>query len=115
MSKTKKKPQIPSDPRARTWESLERQLYSPERIKKNHAAGDRLVAQQQLRELRERRGLTQVQLAKKMGITQATLSELENRGDARISTIKALAEALGGKLRLVIDFGDEPVIIGLGE
>jgi transcriptional regulator with XRE-family HTH domain len=53
-----------------------------------------------LRELRERRGLTQAELAQKSGLTQATVSRLEEGGQARgrvpkLPTLLALAAALG--------------------
>ena len=113
-TKQKNKLRIPESPRARTWEMLEKQLYTPEQRTKNRAAGEQIAKQQLLRELRQSRGITQVALARRLGVTQATLSQLENQGDARVSTIRAWAEALGGKLRLVIDFDGEPVDVGLG-
>ena len=67
-----------------------------------------------LREMREEQGLTQVELAARMYVTQPSVSALEC-GDlekAGLATIKAYDEALGGKVEMVADFGDRRVVIG---
>lgn len=46
-------------------------------------------------------GLTQVELAERMGISQSDLSKLERRRDIRLSTLRAYAAALGGDIRAV--------------
>ncbi|WP_293863149.1 helix-turn-helix domain-containing protein [uncultured Alsobacter sp.] len=54
--------------------------------------------------IRRFRGMTQVQLAAKAGITQGFLSEIENRrktGD--VSVLKRIAEALAAPLDVVAD------------
>lgn len=56
--------------------------------------------------LRRSRGLTQVGLAARMHISQSDLSKLEHRRDLRLSTLQALARALGARLRTVIRFRD---------
>lgn len=53
--------------------------------------------------LRRRRGLTQTELAAALGMSQSDLSKLERRDDVRLSTLRAHAEALGGRLRVVYD------------
>lgn len=55
--------------------------------------------------LRELRGLTQIQLAERMGIRQGTLSRLE-RGDMHISTLKRLVASMGGTLQIQAVFAD---------
>jgi len=60
-----------------------------------------------LAELRKRREMTQEQVAKRMGISVARVSQIE-AGD--VSTQDVLAryiDALGGTLKLIADFGDE--------
>ncbi len=47
---------------------------------------------------RRRKGLTQVELAKRMGMSQSDLSKFERRGDVRLSTLRAYAAALGSDL-----------------
>jgi transcriptional regulator with XRE-family HTH domain len=60
-----------------------------------------------LAELRKRREMTQEQVATRMGISVARVSQIEN-GD--VSTQEVLGRyiaALGGTLKLIADFGDE--------
>ena len=67
-----------------------------------------------LREVREEAGLTQVQLAERMNVTQPSVSALE-RGEmdrAGLVTIKAYFEALGGTVQIVAQFGDQHFVIG---
>lgn len=59
---------------------------------------------QTLREVREGRGLSQVELAEKSGLTQAAISDLE-RGDTlrpHFETISKLAKALNVPLETFI-------------
>ena len=46
-------------------------------------------------------GLTQEELAKALGVTQPSLSKLENQDDMQVSTLRRLIEALGGQLEIV--------------
>jgi transcriptional regulator with XRE-family HTH domain len=47
-----------------------------------------------LKPVRERRLLTQVELAEKAGVSRVAISRIESGGHARISTVRRLAEAL---------------------
>ncbi|RLE23162.1 MAG: XRE family transcriptional regulator [Acidobacteria bacterium] len=51
--------------------------------------------------LRGELGLTQTELARRRGISQSDLSKLERREDVRLSTLRAHAKALGGRLRVL--------------
>ena len=70
-----------------------------------------------LQELRRARKLTQVRMAKQLGIGQDGVSKLEKRADLMISTLRKTVEAMGGSLSLVAEFPDrEPVILsGIAE
>lgn len=60
-----------------------------------------------LSQLREQAGLTQAQVAERMGISQPRVSQLEN-GDPRelmVATLDRYVAALGGRLRMVVDAG----------
>jgi DNA-binding XRE family transcriptional regulator len=80
------------------------------KIEKRAAA---LIAEEMtLQELRRARAITQVKMAKRLGIAQKQISEIEKRTDMHISTLRRSVEALGGKLSLVAQFPDrEPVVL----
>jgi transcriptional regulator with XRE-family HTH domain len=94
-----------------SWRSVEQELYSSQRMKKNHAEGERLAA---LADLRRDAGLTQVELARALRITQGSLSQLERQHDAKLSTLVQYVAGLGGELRIEAVFPDHSVPIDLG-
>jgi len=83
------------------------------RRKKIKARAAALVAEEMtLQELRRARKLTQVRMAKALGITQDGVSRLEKRSDLLLSTLRKSVRAMGGNLSLVAEFPDrEPVIL----
>ena len=90
----------------------------PLQRKKVEARAAELIAEEMtLRELRHARKLTQVRMAKKLGITQDSVSRLEQRRDLLLSTLRKTIEAMGGNLSLVAQFPDrEPVMLsGIAE
>jgi DNA-binding XRE family transcriptional regulator len=91
---------------------------SPAQRKKVETRAAQLIAEEMtLRELRHARKLTQVRVAKKLGITQDSVSRLEKRSDLLLSTLRKTVEAMGGNLSLVAEFPDrEPVVLsGIAE
>ena len=86
---------------------------SPAQRKKVEARAAELIAEEMsLGELRRARKLTQVRVAKKLGITQDSVSRLEKRSDLLLSTLRKTVEAMGGNLSLVAEFPDrEPVVL----
>jgi len=91
---------------------------SPAQRKKVETRAAQLIAEEMtLRELRHARKLTQVRMAKKLGITQDSVSRLEKRSDLLLSTLRKTVEAMGGNLSLVAEFPDrEPVVLsGIAE
>jgi DNA-binding XRE family transcriptional regulator len=71
-----------------------------------------LIAEEMtLQELRRARAMTQVKMAKKLGIAQKQISEIEKRTDMHISTLRRSIEALGGKLSLIAEFPDRPPVV----
>jgi hypothetical protein len=83
------------------------------RRKKIQARADVLIAEEMtLKELRRARQVTQVQIAKKLGIRQEGVSRLEKRSDLLLSTLRKAVRAMGGDLQLVAAFPDrEPVML----
>ena len=91
---------------------------SPAQRKKVEARAAELIAEEMtLRELRHARKLTQVKVAKTLGVTQDSVSRLEKRSDLLLSTLRKTVEALGGNLSLVAEFPDRaPVVLsGIAE
>ena len=83
------------------------------RRKKIEARALALIAEEMtLQELRRARKITQVRLAKTLGISQDGVSRLEKRSDLLLSTLRKSVEAMGGNLSLVAEFPDrKPVIL----
>jgi transcriptional regulator with XRE-family HTH domain len=91
---------------------------SPAQRKKVEARAAELIAEEMtLRELRRARKLTQVKVAKTLGVTQDSVSRLEKRSDLLLSTLRKTVEAMGGNLSLVAEFPDRaPVVLsGIAE
>jgi transcriptional regulator with XRE-family HTH domain len=64
-----------------------------------------------LAEIREHRGLTQVDVARVMQTSQASVSKLERREDLYLSTLRGFVEALGGQLELSAVFPEGRIAI----
>lgn len=90
----------------------------PERRRKVEARAAELIAEHMtLVELRKARKLTQVRVAKELGVTQDSVSRMEKRSDLLLSTLRKTIEAMGGSLLLVAQFPDRaPVsLAGISE
>jgi DNA-binding XRE family transcriptional regulator len=84
----------------------------PAQRKKVEARAAALAAEEMtLRELRHARKLTQVRMAKALGITQDSVSRLEKRSDLLLSTLRKTVKAMGGNLSLVAEFPDRPPVV----
>lgn len=55
---------------------------------------------------REQLGLTQSDIAERMGVRQSTVSDFERGAEPRLSTLQRYARALGGRLELTFLPGD---------
>ncbi|MBT0774313.1 helix-turn-helix transcriptional regulator [Kineosporia sp. J2-2] len=64
-----------------------------------------------LAELRKRRDLTQAQVADRMGVSTARVSQIENGDVSTQDVLQRYVESLGGTLKLIADFGDEQLKI----
>ena len=73
----------------------ERRVRSDARVKE-------LRQEMLLAELRKHSGMTQKELAEKLGISQPGLSQMESQEDMKISTLGGLVDSLGGKLELIV-------------
>ena len=91
---------------------------SPAQRKRVEARAAELIAEEMtLRELRKARKLTQVRMAKVLGVTQDSVSRLEKRSDLLLSTLRKTVRAMGGNLSLIAEFPDRaPVVLaGIAE
>ena len=83
----------------------------PERRRKIEERAAELTAEEMtLRELRKARKLTQVSVARELGISQDAVSRLEQRSDVLLSTLRRTVEAMGGTLSLIARFPDRPPV-----
>jgi DNA-binding transcriptional regulator YiaG len=64
-----------------------------------------------LAELRKRRGMTQEQVATRMGVSVARVSRIESCDVSTQDVLNRFITALGGTLRLIAGFGDEQIKI----
>ncbi|MGA3185735.1 MAG: helix-turn-helix transcriptional regulator [Bryobacteraceae bacterium] len=91
---------------------------SPAQRKKVEKRAAVLMAEElSLRELRRAHKLTQVKLARTLGVRQEQISRMEQRSDLLISTLRGYVEAMGGRLSLVAEFPNrKPVALsGIAE
>lgn len=66
-----------------------------------------------LADVRKKQAVRQVDIAQRMNVSQARVSKIE-LGDlthTELGTLTAYVEALGGKLRVVADFGSETITV----
>ena len=83
----------------------------PERRRKIEDRAAELIAEEMtLRELRKARQLTQISVARELGISQDGVSRLEQRTDLLLSTLRRTVEAMGGSLSLIATFPDRPPV-----
>ena len=85
-------------------------LDPTERRKVEDLAAVFIAEEMTLRELRKARKLTQVSVARELGISQDAVSRLEQRSDVLLSTLRRTVEAMGGSLSLIARFPDHPPV-----
>jgi DNA-binding transcriptional regulator YiaG len=56
--------------------------------------------------LRQAAELTQVELARRLGVTQAAISRMEQPHDLPLSALNAYLQAIGGTASMVVSFAD---------
>jgi DNA-binding XRE family transcriptional regulator len=89
------------------------EFFPEPRDKAEIAAGmEQLRAEQRayrLAEMRRRLGVTQAEVAERMGVAQGRVSAIEHAkpGATELRTLAAYVEALGGRLEIIADFGDQ--------
>ena len=82
-------------------------------LQKVHERADELKVEEiamSLSELRKALSFTQEDIANILEIGQASVSRTEKRKDQLVSTLREYVEAMGGELKLIVDFPDRPPI-----
>ena len=85
---------------ARNFREL-RDKMTPEQLAEADLEAKKMMGEMLLAEIRKFVGLTQEDLAEALGVTQPSLSKLENQDDMHVSTLRRLIEALGGELEII--------------
>lgn len=82
-----------------------------ERCERIETRAQTMLLSMAIQELRQKRHLTQQQLAERLHMQQAAVSKMENQTDMHISTLQRMIAGMGGKLKLVAEFPDEEIVI----
>jgi len=78
---------------------------------KVRARAQELIAEEtSLRALRKAHRKTQEKVATTLGIGQDSVSRLEQRSDMLLSTLREYVAAIGGNIRLLVEFEGKPAI-----
>lgn len=86
-------------------EKVENDPVRRERVQKTREAYDALLT---LADLRRSQGLTQIELAQLLGVSQPNVSKIEHGEEVQLSTLASYIAALGGRLELRAIFEDHP-------
>ncbi len=86
---------------------LEKKLASPKFRKGFEGAVQKLAIGEQLSRLRQEAGLTQLQVAKRIGTTASAISRYENADYDRyeLRTLQKIVYACGGRLEILLEPG----------
>ncbi|MEU3018035.1 MULTISPECIES: helix-turn-helix transcriptional regulator [unclassified Nocardiopsis] len=63
-------------------------------------------------EMRKHRGMSQSQVAERMGVSVARVSQIESGDVSTRDVLDRYVSALGGTLMIIADFGDEQLKVG---
>jgi DNA-binding XRE family transcriptional regulator len=93
------------------WEDIRAELHDGDdaALAAERARTEAWVNAFHLAEERKRLGLTQRDVARAMGVTAGRVSQIEN-GDLEVNEVATLAryaQALGGRLRIMFDYGSD--------
>jgi transcriptional regulator with XRE-family HTH domain len=84
-----------------------KQRLSEAHLAKVETRAKELIAEEQtLQDLRRAQHLTQERMAELLGIGQDSVSRLEKRSNLLLSTLRSYIAAMGGQLRLIVQFPD---------
>ena len=92
-----------------------RARMSPERRAANAAAAAELHREYVLAQIRREVGVTQTDMADRLGVSQPTYATQERNDNMRIGTLRRIVGALGGvlKMQVEIDGRDYPLVFSV--
>jgi DNA-binding XRE family transcriptional regulator len=96
------------------WEDLYEELYDADDRAEIERLKTRLLSElkaHRLAQARKSRGLTQRAVAAAMGVSVGRVSQIERGDVTSVEVLGRYAHAVGGRLRVVIDFGDELIAV----
>jgi transcriptional regulator with XRE-family HTH domain len=94
------------------WKDILAELPEDERTEIIEGGRELIRQEATLKSLRQAQALTQEHMAESLHISQVSVSRIEKRSDVLLSTLRRYVRAMGGHLRLVVDFpNQEPVVI----
>ncbi len=80
---------------------------NPDVVKAAEQRAEKEILELKIAMLREQLELSQVDMAKRLGISQPSVANLEKRGaEIKLSSLKRYVEAMGGKLSLDVQLPD---------
>ncbi|SEF29364.1 Helix-turn-helix domain-containing protein [Amycolatopsis pretoriensis] len=111
---------------SRTWKAVKADKAAVDRAAGRDVEAARAAAREateayvlgfRLAQLREDAGISQTELAKRMGVSQPRISQLEqgDPGQMELDTLRRYITALGGRMRVVADFDDRDVTVSAAE
>jgi predicted transcriptional regulator len=95
---------------AKNFKALQAKM-APAARGRAEAKAEAMLRSMSLDELREALDLTQEELAKRLQVKQPAVAKLERREDVRLSTLRALIEAMGGHIEVRAVFPQGSVVL----
>jgi transcriptional regulator with XRE-family HTH domain len=86
------------------------ELPAPRRARIKVRARELIAEETSLQALRKAHQKTQEKVASTLGIGQDSVSRLEQRSDMLLSTLREYVAAIGGSVRLLVEFKGKPAI-----
>jgi predicted transcriptional regulator len=91
------------------FSEIRRSSGDPERRARIQKLVESDLLEMSLADLRRELGVTQVEMAAAAEMTQGGLSDVENRSDHLVSTLRRCVRALGGDIEVIAVVGDKRV------
>jgi len=92
----------------RPWSEL-RGKMTPEQRARSDERYQEMKLGMLIAEMRKHSGMTQTELADRLGIGQSTISQIESADDMHLATLKKIVGELGGEVVIHMPNGDIPL------